>query len=184
MCKPHISPVRKSGDRMCRACDTGLSQCPPRLPGTVVSSSGNHSTSLFWFFFFPIPSCNSLKGASYQRAAFSSFQLQPCLPRICWCSVGGMGERRQLCAGKECQSWHDLRDCTAVLPPDRCSWHHLTAVRSCPCLCTVYTAHTNLLCTRGRLKPFPFLCLLFASLLGSHDLSDIRFHQLSSQPFP
>lgn len=51
MCKPRTLPARKSGDRTCRACDTGLSQCPPRLTGTVVSSSGNHPTPLFWFFF-------------------------------------------------------------------------------------------------------------------------------------
>lgn len=146
-CKPHTSLERKSGDRMCRACDTGLSQCPPRLPGTVVSSTGNHPTSLFWFFFFPVPSCNSLKGASYQRAAFSSFQLQPCLPQKLLVLSWWHGERRQLCGGKECQSWSDLQDCTAVLPPDRCSCHHLTAVRNCPNLCMVYTAHTNMLCT-------------------------------------
>lgn len=145
MCKPRTLPVRKSGDRMCRACDTGLSSA---LQGSLALwLAALATTPLLFCFFFPILSGNSLKGASYQRAAFSSFQLQPCLLRICWCSVGGMGERRQLCAGKECQSWSDLQDCTAVLPPDRCSCHHLTAVRSCPSLCTVYTAHTNLLCT-------------------------------------
>lgn len=159
--------------------------CPSALQGSLALWLAALATTplLSFGFFSPIPSCNSLKGASYQRAAFSSFQLQPCLPRICWCSVGGMGEKAAL-TGKECQSWSDLRDCTAVLPPDRCSCCHLTAVRNCPSLCTVYTAHTNLLCAQGRLKPFPFLCLLFASLLGSHDLLDISFHQLSSQFFP
>lgn len=182
MCKPRTLLVRKSGDRIHWACDAGLSQCSPRLPGAVVSSSGNHPTSLFCFFspnfFLQLPQRSLIPKSCISQLPVTAMPATNLLVLSWWHE-----ERRQLCACRECQSWSDLWDCTAVLPPNRCSCHHLTAVRNCPSLCTVYTAHTNLPCAQGRFKPFPFLCLLFASLLGSHDLLDISFHQLSSQLF-
>lgn len=183
MCKPRTSPARKSGDRMRQACDAGLSQCPPGLPGTVVSSSGNHPPSLFWFIFSQFLPAAPSKEPHTKELHFPASSYSHACHEFVGAQLVAWGEKAAL-AGKECQSWSDLWDCTAVLPPDRCSCCHLTAVWNCPSLCTVYTAHTNLLCAQGRLKPFPFLCLLFALLLGSHDLLDISFHQLSSQLFP
>lgn len=54
----------------------------------MVSGFGNHSTSRF---FFLIPSCNSLKGASYQRAAFSSAAAASSYSRARRKRVGGAG---------------------------------------------------------------------------------------------
>lgn len=49
--------------------------------------------------------------------------------------------------------------------------------------CGAVTAHTNLPHAPGRLKPFPFLCLLFASRPGSCGWLGISFQRLSSQLF-
>lgn len=77
--------------------------CPgalPRLPGTVISSFGNHPpTSLFFFSF--LPSCNSPKGASYQRAVFSSTTTASSYSHACNKFVGAQlvewGEQAGLC---------------------------------------------------------------------------------------
>lgn len=102
MYKPHTLRVRKSGDRMRWACDAGLSWCPLRLPGTVVSSLGYHPTSLVYFF-FSISSCNSLKGASYQRAAFSSTTAASSYSHACnkfvGAQLGEWGKQAALCWG-------------------------------------------------------------------------------------
>lgn len=141
MCKPRTSPARKSGDRMHWACDAGLSECPPRLPDTVVSSSGNHPTSLFCFFFpksfLQLPQRSLIPKSCIFQLPVTAMPATNLLVLSWW-----HGERRQLCAGKECLSWSNPWDCTAVLPLDRCSCRHLTAARNCPSLCTVYLYST------------------------------------------
>lgn len=156
MCKPRTSPARRSGDRTRWACDAGLSWCPPEAPWHVVSSFGNHSTS---HFFFLIPSCNSLKGASYQRAAFSSTAAAYSYNHACHKRAGAhwrSGNGGRVCAGGTVSPWSKPAACTADL---RCSCHSLPVCDAVPAFALFSTAHGDLPHARGRLKPFPLLCL-------------------------
>ncbi|XP_055563843.1 N-acetylglucosamine-6-phosphate deacetylase isoform X1 [Falco biarmicus] len=110
-------------------------------------------------------------GASYQRAAFSSPAAASSYSHACNKFVGAQlvewGKQADLCWGGIVSPWTDPKDCTAILhgvPRQRCSCCHLNSSvkQSQPLHC--FIQHT-LTCPvpRGRLKPLPFLCLLFAS---------------------
>lgn len=80
--------------------------CPGALRGSLALWLAALVTTPLLFFYFLIPSCNSLKGASYQRAAFSSATAASSysLQQICWCSVGGVGKAGRSVLGGNCQS--------------------------------------------------------------------------------